>query len=137
MLAALAIVMTLAAAPLHATGATNSAAISDTAASAHTIPHPPRDYLAEMRAGFTPQNRTYWRTQVALAFVGPLVSFLVTLLILFSGLSARMRDIGALLSRHRWVRLLVFFTLYTLIVYVVTFPLEWYEGYARAHHYGL
>jgi len=134
MLAALAIVMTLAAAPLHATvGSTASAAISDSAASVH----PPRDYLAEMRAGFTPQNRVYWRTQVVLAFVGPLVAILVALLILFSGLSARMRDIAALLSRRRWVRLLVFFTLYTLIVYVVTFPLEWYESYSLEHQYGL
>src|SRR5215831_2116158 len=140
MLAALAIVMTLAAAPLHvgSTGVgSTSVAISDTATSVRTTAQTSRDYLAEMRAGFTPQNRSYWRTQVVLAFVSPLVSILVALLVLFSGLSARLRDVAVTLSGSRWVRLLVFFTLYTLIVYVVTFPLSWYEGFALEHQYGL
>src|SRR5262252_5284033 len=100
-----------------------TASVADTTSGTHA--HPSRDYLAEMRAGFTPQNRTYWRTQVVLAFVSPLVSILAALLVLFSGLSARLRDVAVTLSRSRWVRLLVFFALYTLIVYVVTFPLSW------------
>ena len=74
---------------------------------------------------------------MVLAFVGPLLSILVAALILFSGLAAKLRDIATVLSRFGWVRLLVFFTLYTLIVYVVTFPLEWYQGYALEHYYGL
>jgi Zn-dependent protease with chaperone function len=143
MLPVLVIVMTLAAAPHSATiGSARvdsaSAVLADTAAVAHANPSAAsRDYLAEMRAGFTAQNRTYWRTQVVLAFVGPLLSILVAALILFSGLAAKLRDIATVLSRFGWVRLLVFFTLYTLIVYVVTFPLEWYQGYALEHYYGL
>ena len=138
MLAVLAIVLAVAATPLSATVGSARVdsvqrVVSDTTSAAHAH----RDYLAEVRAGFTPRNRAYWHTEVVLAFVSPLVSILVALLILFSGLSAKLRDIATLLSRSRWVRLLVFFTLYTLIVYVVTFPLSWYEGFALEHQYGL
>jgi Zn-dependent protease with chaperone function len=137
---ALVLVTALIAAPhsaaVHVASAQSApTSMADTMSSAPA--HPSRDYLAEMRAGFTPQNRAYWRTQVFLAFVSPLVSIGVALLVLFTGLSARLRDIAATLSSSRWLQLLVFFTLYTLIVYVVTFPLDWYEGYALEHQYGL
>src|SRR5215831_7584035 len=81
-----------------------TASVADTTSGAHA--HAARDYLAEMRAGFTPQFRTYWRTQVVRAFVSALVSILVPPLVLFSGLSARLRDVAVTLSRSRWVRLL-------------------------------
>ena len=100
-------------------------------------PAPPRDYLSEMRANFTSNNRVYWATKVALAFIGPLASVLAGLLVLFSGLAAKLRDIAAVLGRTRWVRLLVVFTLYTLVVYAITFPLAWYQGFALEHQFGL
>ena len=98
---------------------------------------PLRDYLAEMRANFTPETRTYWGTRVALAFIQPLAAILVGLLVLFSGLAAKLRDIAVVLGRSRWVQLLVVLTLFTLVMVVLTFPLSWYGDYALEHQYGL
>lgn len=98
---------------------------------------PPRDYLAEMRAAFTPASRAYWGTRVALSFIEPLAGILIGLLVLFSGLAAKLRDIAAALGRSRWVQLLVVLTLFTLVTMVLSFPLAWYGDYALEHQYGL
>src|SRR5262245_30174757 len=98
---------------------------------------PTRDYIAEMRDNFTPENRAYWGTRVALAFLSPLAAMLIGLLVLFSGLAAKLRDIGTVLGRVRWVQLLVVLTLYTFVTMVLMFPLAWYSGYALEHQYGL
>jgi len=96
-----------------------------------------RDYIAETRASFTPENRAYAHTRVALDFIDPFYTLLICGLLLFSGLSARMRDIAHALSRRRYVRVLVYLTLFLLVTFVMTLPLAWYSGYALEHRYGL
>jgi len=115
---------------------TSAAAPSDSVA-VHGVAPAPRDYLAEMRANFTPENRAYWQKRVALAFIEPLVAILVGALVLFTGLAARMRDVAARLARSSWLQLLIVLTLFTLVTMVLTFPLSWYSDYALEHHYGL
>lgn len=100
-------------------------------------PPPPPDRLAEVRANYTPENRAYARTQHALAFIEPFYGLLAGLIVLFSGLSARMRDIAHSMGRHRYVRVLVYLFLYSLLGFAMAFPLEWYRGFALEHQYGL
>jgi STE24 endopeptidase len=117
----------------------DSAAVDPVAAdsaAAAPVP-PPRDYVAEVRADFTPENRAYSGTQTALGFIAPLYGLLVALLILFSGLAAKMRDIAHNLGDRLYVRVLVFLTLYTIVDFVLGFPLTWYQGFALEHQYGL
>ena len=104
-----------------------------------TVAAPPvaRDYIAEARANFTPRNRAYAGTRVALGFAAPLYALLVTILILFSGLAAKMRDLARDLGGRLYVRVLAFLLLYTLADFVLRFPLIWYEGFALEHQYGL
>jgi Zn-dependent protease with chaperone function len=93
--------------------------------------------VAEVRANFTPQNRAYSTTRVALGFIEPLYGILLGLFILFSGLSARMRDVARRLSRHSYVQVLVYLTLYLVLGFVLGFPLAFYQGFALEHRYGL
>ena len=96
-----------------------------------------RDYLAEVRANFTPENRRYASIRATLGFVGPLLDIGVGLLFLFTGLSARMRDIAYARFKGRYGRILVYFVLFTLASFIVEFPLSWYSGFALEHQFGL
>ena len=134
MLLLLALVLALSGA---AESSTSAGVASDSLAVTGPAVHPPRDYLAEMRAGFTPENRAYWTTRVALTFIEPAAAFLVGALVLFTGLAAKMRDVAARLSHSRWLQLLVVLTLFILVTLVLTFPLSWYAEFAIEHQYGL
>jgi Zn-dependent protease with chaperone function len=101
------------------------------------LPPAPPDYVAEVRARFTPENRTYQRTQTALAFLEPFYGLLAGIVVLFSGLSARMRDIAHALGTRRYVRVLVYLALYSAVGFVIALPLEWYRGFALEHQYHL
>ena len=61
-----------------------------------------------------------WDAVYTIAFV---------LVLLFSGLSARMRDFAAARSRHPWLQTGLFFVLFTLLITVVEAPLTWYESF--------
>jgi Zn-dependent protease with chaperone function len=117
-----------------------SIAVPDSAAAETTAAAPapsPRDYIAEVRANFTAENRAYSGTRTVLDFVAPLYGLLVSLIILFSGLAAKMRDVAHDLGQRLYVRVLVFLFLYTIADFVLGFPLTWYQGYALEHQYGL
>jgi Zn-dependent protease with chaperone function len=96
-----------------------------------------RDYIAEARAAFTPENRAYQRQRVALAIVSPLVGIAVGLLLLFTGVAQWMRDLANARAKGQWARVLVFFTLYSVIMAVVLLPLDWYSGWALEHRFAL
>ena len=97
----------------------------------------PRDYIAEVRAGFTPENRTYSGIRTVLAFISPLYDILIALVIMFSGLSVALRNIAHGLGRKLYVRVLVFLVLYAVVDFVLAFPLTSYRGYALEQQYGL
>jgi STE24 endopeptidase len=96
-----------------------------------------RDYLAEIRADFTPRNRAYSTTRAVLGFVDPLYGILVALLLLFSGLSAGLRDLAHRAGRNGYVRALVYFALYSVVGFVLGLPLALYGDFGLEHAYGL
>jgi Zn-dependent protease with chaperone function len=96
-----------------------------------------RDYLAEARASFTPESRTYQNTRVVLELVGPWYGLVITLLLLFTGLSARFRDIAHALGHRLYVRVLVYFALFATASTILGLPFAWYEEFALEHQYGL
>lgn len=98
---------------------------------------PTHDYIADVRASYTPENRAYATRRAWLVLVDALWSVGVVLLLLFSGLAARMRDVAESMGSRRYVRVLVFLILYSVIAWVLTFPLSWYSGFALEHQYGL
>ena len=97
---------------------------------------PPRDYLAEARAAFTQENRAYQRIRVRLALFSPLLGILVSAGLLFTGDAQRLRDFALARGRGRWSRVLIFFSVYSLALFVILLPLTWYEGYHVEKQFG-
>ena len=132
----LALALLASAGPVHA----QPAPAPGTPAALSARPAPasaPRDYLAEVRANFTPENRAYASTRVTLGFIEPFYMVLVSAILLFTGLSARMRDVAHALGGRRYVRVLAYLVLYSALGFVLALPLLWYEGFALEHRYGL
>jgi len=109
--------------------------VDSLAAAAPSSPHD--DYVARVRANFTPQNRDYATAQTALGFLGPLYGILLGLFVLFSGLAAWMRDIARNLSRRSYVQTLVYLALYLALAFVLEFPLVFFQDFALERQYGL
>ncbi len=112
---------------------------ADTAAAARLAPSLPgaRDFVAEVRANFTAEARRYSRTRQALAFVSAGYALLVAALLLFSRLSARMRDIATSVGRYRYFHTFLYVALYAVVAWVLTFPLSYYTGFALEHQFNL
>jgi STE24 endopeptidase len=71
-----------------------------------------------------------WAVDTGLGMIIPAV-------LLFSGLSARMRSLSHRVGR-RWLPPLVLYAvLFTLVLAILTVPLSYYAGYVRQHQYGL
>ena len=123
---------------LAASGVARSAPVSSAptvAAADSGSGHP--DYVAQVRANFTPRSRAYARTRTMLDFVEPLAGIAIALLLLVSRLSARMRDLAHRVSRRRYFRVLVYLVLFSLVTGALQFPLTWYEDFSLEHQYGL
>ena len=113
------------------------APMADSSVASPSVPPPPHDYIAEVRANFTPENRAYSHIRTVLAFLAPFYAITTALLILFSGLAAKLREIAHNLGRRTYVRVLMFLVLYSMVDFVLAFPLAWYQGYALEHQFGL
>jgi STE24 endopeptidase len=57
--------------------------------------------------------------------------------LLFSGLSARLRDASRKVGRVWFFTIGVYGLLFSMIVFILDLPLAYYHGYVRAHAYGL
>jgi len=58
-------------------------------------------------------------------------------IILFTGLSARIRDWAARAGRRWFFTVAIYFVVYLVATAVVRLPLSWYSGFVREHAYGL
>ena len=98
---------------------------------------PARDYVAEVRANFTPENRAYSRRRWIYAFVDSFYGLAVCLLVLSTGASARIRDLAHRVSGRRYVRALAYVALYSLLGFALGFPLSYAEDFSLEHRYQL
>ncbi|MCK9538202.1 M48 family metallopeptidase [Dokdonella sp.] len=89
----------------------------------------------------TPEQRAasdaYFEGGYWLQLWGLLYGLGVAALLLLSGLSQRMRDIGERFSRRPWLQVVVYGVLWLLVGYLLGLPLSIYEGFLREHQYGL
>ena len=86
----------------------------------------------------SPLALEYYRTGNWLWAGDQIWSMLVLVVVLATGLSARLRDLAMRLARNRWFfALAIYFTLFTLITTVVDLPRAYYEDFVRQHAYGL
>jgi Zn-dependent protease with chaperone function len=80
---------------------------------------------------------SYYRSGNILWIVSELVGLAIPCLLLFTGLSVRMRDLARRIGRKWFFVVAVYFVLYSLLGYALDFPLAYYAGYLRQHAYGL
>ena len=89
----------------------------------------------------TPEQRAlsdaYFEGGYWLQLWGVLYGIVVAALLLWSGVSQRMRDIGRRVSRRPWVQTLVYALLWLLAMFVLLLPISIYQDYVREHQYGL
>lgn len=79
----------------------------------------------------------YYRTGNVLWAVGILWGIAVPLLLLFTGLSARLRDWSKRAGRKWLFTIAIFAVLFTIVTWAIDLPLAFYSGYVRQHEYGL
>jgi STE24 endopeptidase len=112
-------------APAAAAPAATSAAVAATSAPV-PVPEPSAKALRYFHSG-----NVLW-------VVDTLWGLLVPILLLFTGFSARLRDLAALAARgNRFLTIAVYAVLFIAVLFVLDLPLAWYEGFVREHAYGL
>jgi len=60
----------------------------------------------------------------------------ISIFLLSSRISARLRDLSERLTRYKMLQVACYSVLYLLLVYVLSFPLNIYENFVREHQYG-
>jgi len=86
----------------------------------------------------SPRAMSYYRSGIALWLVGMIWGFLVPIVILWTGFSARLRDLASGGGRRGlFATTALYFLLYTVVTTLVDLPLAFYEGFVREHAYGL
>src|SRR3954471_16042712 len=85
----------------------------------------------------TPTALRYYTSGNRLWVLDQVVSIVLLAVILFSGMSARLRGLAQRIGRNWFFTIVVYFTLFTIITFVITLPLTYYEEFVREHDYGL
>ncbi len=80
---------------------------------------------------------SYYRSGNILWVIGTLWGLAVPALFLFTGWSARIRDIARRIDRGWFLTVGAYFVIFSVILFVLDFPLSFYAGFIREHAYGL
>lgn len=85
----------------------------------------------------TPRALRFYHSGNILWVISVLWGLAVPALILFTGLSARLRDAGWRLGRRWYWALVIYLALLLAVIWLLDLPLSYYAGYVRLHAYGL
>ncbi|HEX3429767.1 MAG TPA: M48 family metallopeptidase [Rhizomicrobium sp.] len=111
------------------------------AAPAHAIPFDPvkatNAYLARVSGEARKRSDSYFEGGYVLILVDGLYAVAVAALLLWTGLSARMRNAAQRVTRSRFAQVPIYVAMFIVATTVLTFPLTLYEGFFREHAYGL
>src|SRR5215469_3848270 len=94
-------------------------------------------YLARVSGEARKRSDSYFEGGYVLILVDGLYAVAVAALLLWSGFSARMREIAQGITRSRFWQVPIYVAMFLLAATVLTFPLTVYEGFFREHAYGL
>jgi STE24 endopeptidase len=80
---------------------------------------------------------SYYHGGMAIGFFGTAWSWLVLGLLIFTGLSARIRDLSQRIGRRWFFTTGIYCSILIILFFVTDLPLSYYAGYLREHSYGL
>ena len=108
---------------------------------AHGAPFDPeaatRAYLDTVAGEARARSDAYFTGGYWLQLVDVLVAIIIAWALLQSGFARKIRDRLGNALRWRWAVVVGFFAIYTLVVFVLEFPLGFYENFLREHAYEL
>src|SRR5574339_309350 len=93
-------------------------------------------YLATLSAEQKARSDSYFEGGYWLQLWSFLWSAAVLVLLLHTGLSARMRDLSARVTRSRLLQPAIYWVGFLLATTILSFPLTVYAGFYREHQYG-
>lgn len=79
----------------------------------------------------------FYKSGVLLWLFGKAWGLLVPAVVLFTGLSARMRNAAAWLGRYWFFTIAIYAVLYSALTFLTDLPLNFYSQFVRMHSYGL
>jgi STE24 endopeptidase len=79
----------------------------------------------------------YHRTGRIFSVTGYLIDLALLLILLFTGWTIALRNVGTSYSSRPWLALLIYLALFGIISQVVSLPLDFLSGYWLEHRYGL
>jgi STE24 endopeptidase len=94
-------------------------------------------YLAQIPADATARSNAYFEGGYWLVLWDFLVGALVLLLVLQLGWSAAMRNFAERITRFKPLQTLIYWAEFSIVTFLLGFPLTVYEGFLREHKYGL
>jgi STE24 endopeptidase len=96
-----------------------------------------RDWLARVPPAQKERSDAYFEGGYWLRLWGLLYTLGVAWALLGSGVSRRLRELAERTTRFRFLQTAIYAVGYTLLTFVLGFPLSVYEDFFREHHYGL
>lgn len=94
-------------------------------------------YLAMMPSAAKARSDAYFEGGYWLILWEFIVASTISLLLLNLRWSAKMRERAERFTRFRWLQDALYWAQYLVLTYLLGFPLEYYENFAREHKYGL
>ena len=85
----------------------------------------------------SPTAMAYYQSGNVLWVVATLWGLALPAFFLFTGFSAGLRDLVQRVTRHWYGTLPLYFIGFSLLIYVLNWPLSYYAGFIRQHAYGL
>ncbi len=94
-------------------------------------------YLARVSGAARERSDSYFEGGYVLTLVDALFAIAVSALLLWTGISAGMRNIAQKVTRSRFWQAPIYVAMFVAATTVLTFPLTLYENFFREHAYGL
>ena len=94
-------------------------------------------YLAQIPAEATARSNAYFEGGYWLILWDFLVGAIVLILLLQLGWSAGMRNFAERITRFKPLQTLIYWTEFSIVTFILGFPLTVYEGFVRERKYGL
>ena len=85
----------------------------------------------------TPTALRYYTSGNRLWVLDQVVSIALLVVVLFTRFSATLRNWARRIGRNWFLTTVVYFALFTIVTFVITLPLTYYEEFVRQHAYGL